>query len=384
MAERKCLMKLLHTADLHLDSPFAGKHPSEAQEKRELQRRVFKRIFSLAKETECDMILIAGDLFDGKYVTPETESLCLRLFREAECPVVLAPGNHDPFVAGSFYRREDMPENVYVFSSTQLQCFEFEELGVKLFGYAFTSSVLPESPLAGAELPEEDESLRILCAHGDLGMAISRYAPVIPSDAVRLRLDYCALGHIHRAGDVVEQDGTVLCYSGIPQGRSYDETGEGSVRIVTLSPYGMPKVELVTVSEEMYLWEELDISDCEDTAAAMKRIGEFVQQSIKKGCTHLRLTLTGHALPETVAELSERGIPISEELAELVLQDRTVPYADGAYLERDVGIKGAFYRSLYPKLIHEDPSIRREALLALQIGLAAIENRRIPGEESGE
>ncbi len=374
-------MKLLHTADLHLDSPFAGKSPAEAEEKRNLQRRVLKRIFSLAKKESSDMILIAGDLFDGKYITPETESLCLRLFREAGCPVVIAPGNHDPYVVGSFYQKHELPENVYVFSSSQLQCFDFEELGVKLFGYAFSSSVLSESPLAGTEVPEEDGTLRILCAHGDLGIAVSRYAPILPADAVRLRLDYCALGHIHHAGEVVEEDETLLCYSGIPQGRSYDELGQGTVRMVTLSRHHLPVIKQVKVSEEEYHWEELDVSGCEDAAKMAREIIEVVQRVSDGGGTHLRLTLTGNAPAEVMEELLATKDTLVGALLKLELQDRTVPYAEGSYLEKDVGLRGAFYRSLYPKLTHEDPHVRRQALRALQIGLCAIENRRIPGEE---
>ncbi len=383
MAERKCLMKLLHTADLHLDSPFAGDDPRVAEERRESQREVLRRIFSLAKRESADMILIAGDLFDGKYVTPETEALCLSLFGEAGCPVVIAPGNHDPFVAGSFYQKRELPDNVYVFSSSQLQCFDFEELGVKLFGYAFTSAVMTESPLAGAEIPEEDGSLCILCAHGELGAALSRYAPIPVSDAVRLSLDYCALGHIHKAGDVIREEQTTLCYSGIPQGRSFDETGDGSVRIVTLSRDRLPTVEQVKVSRERYLWEELDVSGCEDASAMIAKMGELISPLRGEDATHLRLTLTGNALPEAVAELTEKREELSGGLAELELRDRTTPFADSAYLERDVGLKGAFYRSLYPKLIHEDPKVRHTALRALQIGLCAIDNRRIPGEEQG-
>ena len=374
-------MKLLHTADLHLDSPFAGRSPAEAEEKRERQRSVLKRIFALAKEEACDMILIAGDLFDGRYVTPETERLCLRLFREAECPVAIAPGNHDPYAAGSFYQTHEFPENVYVFSSSQLQRFDFEELGVKLFGYAFSSSVLSESPLAGAEIPEEDGALRILCAHGELGAAVSRYAPVLPADAVRLGLDYCALGHIHQTGEIVETDETILCYSGIPQGRSYDELGEGSVRIVTLSPHHLPVIKQVKVSLEEYRWEELDVSGCEDGAGIADLVSKTARRISGEGGTHLRLTLTGTAPTEAMEELFARKDTLTGELSELELQDRTVPCVEGAYLEKDVGLKGAFYRCLYPKLIDEDPKVRRQALRALQIGLSAIENRRISGED---
>ena len=76
-------MKILHTGDLHLDSPFSSEDIIGAERRREAQRRVITRIFDLAKEESCDLILIAGDLFDSEYVSPETEKLVLKLLGEA-------------------------------------------------------------------------------------------------------------------------------------------------------------------------------------------------------------------------------------------------------------------------------------------------------------
>ena len=166
-------MKLLHAADLHLDSAFCGADALTAEEKREAQRRVLRRIFACFREENCEMMLLSGDLFDSKYVTPETEGLFLRLCEEIRSPIVIAPGNHDPYVAGSLYKSGRLPENVFVFSSTELQCFEPEGLKVRVFGYAFTSSALRQSPLVGSVPPEKGEFLHVLCAHGDLGDPIS-------------------------------------------------------------------------------------------------------------------------------------------------------------------------------------------------------------------
>ena len=125
-------MKILHTGDLHLDSPFCANDSQTADERREAQRAILRRIFACAKEENCDLMLIAGDLFDGRYVTPETEALVLKLLRESDCPVVIAPGNHDPYAEGGFYAtwQEKLPEHIYLFTSSELQCFEILYFGL--------------------------------------------------------------------------------------------------------------------------------------------------------------------------------------------------------------------------------------------------------------
>ena len=61
------MRKLLHIADLHLDSPFTGMTLASAETMREQQRAVFTKMMDYANENKVDLVLIAGDLFDTKY-----------------------------------------------------------------------------------------------------------------------------------------------------------------------------------------------------------------------------------------------------------------------------------------------------------------------------
>ena len=177
-------MKFLHTGDLHLDAAYVGSGVLGADARRDAKRRLLSRIFALAKAEACDLLLIAGDLFDGKYVTPETEVLFLRLCAESTCPIVIAPGNHDPYVDGSFYKTAKLPEQVYLFNSTELQCFVFDSIRTKVYGYAFGGAAMSESPLLGVERDADDGFIRLLCAHADLASPISRYAPLTVGDCL--------------------------------------------------------------------------------------------------------------------------------------------------------------------------------------------------------
>ena len=58
-------MKILHSADWHLDAPLGGYSEADAAFLREQLRQVPQKIADLCKSKECDLMLLSGDLFDG-------------------------------------------------------------------------------------------------------------------------------------------------------------------------------------------------------------------------------------------------------------------------------------------------------------------------------
>jgi len=371
-------MKILHTGDLHLDSPFCSEGSVGADQKREAQRALLRRIFACAKEEECGLILVAGDLFDGRHVSPETRRLTEKLLRESACPVVIAPGNHDPYTEDGVYGQLELPEHVDLFTSTELQCFEIESLNARVFGYAFTSQFLSESPLAGVTMPEKEGRWHLFCGHADLTSPISRTAPVTEGDLLRAGFDYAALGHIHKPPKLSAEQ---VQYCGFAEGRSFDELGEGGVLLVTLEPDKSIHIERKILSQNCYELGELDLSPYPDEAAMLGAIEETVRAWEEKGITHLRLSLVGSADPELLSSVLDKTNQEDLGLALLELQNLTIPVTDGNFLKNDITLRGALYRALYPKLTDDDPTVRRRAAKALQIGLCAIDGRAIPTEE---
>lgn len=372
-------MKFLHTADLHLDASYAGAGVLGADARREASRRLLTRIFALARKESCDLILIAGDLFDSKYVTPETAELFARLCAESACPIVIAPGNHDPYADGSFYKTATLDEKVYLFNSTELQCFTFDAIRTKVFGYAFPSGVMSESPLLGVREEEKDGYIRLLCAHADLSSPISRYAPLTAGDVVGLGIDYAALGHIHNMPEPISVGGSEIRYCGFAEGRSFDECGEGGVWLGTIED-GQMKLERRSVAETRYEQTELDVSAYGDEQSLRAAIRATVTAYIGTLSTHLRISLIGMSDPDLLASVLA-DTTLGEGLASIKLLNLTIPRTDGAALQQDITLRGALYRALYVRLIDSDASVRRTAVRALQIGLAAIDGRRIPTEE---
>lgn len=364
-------MKILHTADLHLDSAFSRGTYTSAEERRERQREVLKKIFRLASDENCDLILIAGDFFDTSFVTPETAELCTSLFSAFAKPIIVAPGNHDPFTDGSFWKGS-LPENVYVFSSTELQYFEFEELSLTVGGYAFCAAALPKNPLeAGEPKPRQGEKYMLLCAHADLDMPTSRYAPVTSSDIRRMGFDYAALGHVHNPERGIEGN---IRYSGFPEGRGFDERGDGAVIIIS-DATGELVAEKRVISERKYVIAHIFIDGLSTADEVENAISTEIEKQVTGGTTNLRLELCGvlpdGALPElqTIEKKEWAG------LLELEIIDSTLCLPDGEYLAKDTTLRGEFYRSLAAELLSDDATERRTALRALRIGLAAIDGR---------
>ena len=370
-------MRILHTGDLHLDSAFCAYGARDSARQREAGRELLRRIFECAKSESCEMILIAGDLFDGKFVSPETGELFCRLVEECTIPVVVSPGNHDFYYDGSFYTKaiKRLGDKLTVFTTPELQVYDFDELGVSVFGYAFTSAVLSHSPLAESDFVAENDNIRLLCAHADITSPTSRYAPISLGQINKFGFSYAALGHIHNRAPMEDSDGKVR-YCGFAQGRSFDEIGAGGVWIVDVDRDGATAQRRILSETAFYRLEVSLLSD--DVDAGEKIVS--AASAYGEGA-NLRIVLTG--ISQTFGENELRSlaqkVKTSLGVEYVEIEDETLPLLDGEYLERDTTIRGELYRTLKPKLLSDDNSERKTAIRALQIGLAAIDGKNIFG-----
>ena len=87
-------LKIIHSADWHLDSPFGGFSESRREILKQEQRKIPGKIADLCLRENCDMMLLSGDLFDGK-ATRDTVELVKQALESSGVPVLISPGNHD-------------------------------------------------------------------------------------------------------------------------------------------------------------------------------------------------------------------------------------------------------------------------------------------------
>lgn len=368
------MLKILHTGDFHLDSPFTGVDLPTGERLREELRKIFIDVVELAGGH--DLMLIAGDLFDCGYVSPETLELVRDSLAAYGKPVVIAPGNHDPYSSGSIWTATSWPENVYIFDTDELSTFRFNigEIPVAVHGWGFTSPSLERSPLADGLLPDNG-AINIICAHADTVSPISKYAPTPLSLFAACVCEYAALGHIHKTPEIALAGRTTVAYCGFPEGRSYDEEGEGGVLSVAIESGNTPEIKRIITSNHKYITRHLDITGAESDSEVAARISELARSEKCDRNVSLKVYLEGSIPPDYVPNAAQIELLADLTLCSLMLRDRTSPVFGSEYLAGDMTIKGELYRTLLPRLSSADETERALAAEALRIGLLALDGR---------
>lgn len=371
-------MKILHIADFHLDSAFSGFEKDVADKKREELRECFVKSMALVKERDVKLVLIAGDLFDTPFCSGATRRAVFDAIERTGVPVVIAPGNHDYYNKNGTYSDRGLPENAYVFTSDELGRFDFDELGVSVVGYAFTSEKYEKNPLA-EDVPTSEDNINILCAHAELGSHVSRYAPISANAIARAGFVYAALGHVHNPPKPAYTGATLIAYSGFPQGRSFDETGEGGVYIIDLDVNTkVVNYERVVTSCLTYEIEKLDITSLSSDTEVAEKIQSLVMLRGYGEDTALRVVLCGSVPSDYTPTLREiEGCGVISHLALLQIRDSTSASYDLDHLRGDMTVRGEVYRALLPLLESDNEQERKKASLALKFALAALDKREL-------
>jgi DNA repair exonuclease SbcCD nuclease subunit len=231
-------MKFIHTADLHLDSPFRGltDMPTTIWEKvHQSTFLAFQKIVDAAIEQHVDFVLIVGDIYDRDHHSAEAEDFfirqCQRLSKE-KIPVYLSYGNHDYQIVSS--QSEGFPENVHVFGN-QVETSQFttrDGQTVAITGFSYQKRWLPENQVTA--FPKKGNvDWQIGMLHGAIrqnDVNQDHYAPFTLDELQAKNYDYWALGHIHKHQLLNEMPPVV--YPGDPQGRHKNENGQHGYYLV--------------------------------------------------------------------------------------------------------------------------------------------------------
>ncbi len=361
------MVKIMHIADVHLDSPFAMRSPSQAERCKTELRGAFTSAIMFARAQSIGIVLISGDLFDGEYVTPDTRDLLIEAFASApECRFFICPGNHDPLTPNSVYKSAAFPSNVHIFGETA-ECVEIPEQNLAIYGRAYTARHQISSPLADFHDLNKSK-INILVCHGEVDVPMSEYGPISKKEIADSGFDYIALGHIHRNSGVQKEGNTYWCYPGCLQGRGFDETGVKGV-MVGFVDKGSCDLRLMEVARRRFEERTVELNASMDKYGAI----DYIKSQLKDLPleTELRLTLTGEIAGGVLINASDIG--------SCTLIDKTVPKTDYTALEKSGTLKGVFYTKMKEKLdLLEVGSPEYDTVLeAMKIGLAALADRII-------
>jgi len=359
-------VKIIHAADFHMDSPFASLPEEKAARRRAEQRTLLSGIASLAEAEGAQLVLLAGDLFDSGASFWETQETLLAVLSGIRAEVFIAPGNHDYYSPKSPYSFLHFPENVHIFRTPQVKCAELPQLGCRVWGAGFTSTLC--DPVLRGFCTGGGDAVDLMVLHGD--MAGDRYNRITEEEIAGSGLDYLALGHLHAFSGIRKAGGTFYAYPGCPEGRGFDETGPKGVIAGTVDK-GKCDLRFVPLPGRQYAEIGVDLTGKSDAAAAAaEAVGEGRPRDVAR--VVLRGEYSGVADTEAVAAA------LADKFYHVAVKDETIPARglwDGADEDSLTGIFLSRMKERYDAAASDEE--RSRAALAARYGVAALEGREV-------
>jgi DNA repair exonuclease SbcCD nuclease subunit len=371
------MIKIIHCADLHLESAFSGESIELAAKHRREMRESFDRLVNYINENSVDIVLIAGDLFDKNKVSAEAAEFVFSRISSSGARFFLSPGNHDYYSPDCVYGTYELPNNLHVFDDSVLDFKECEIKGerVRVYGYAFLSHSLETPPFRGKK-PISDGAVNILLAHGNTYSSNLPDCPITLGDIRESGFDYIALGHIHNEHEIKREGNTYYGYSGSLEPRSIADTGERGAFLINAERREgrlFFEREFLPMAYRKYTKLRIDLSSLDEEKMRELIVSELSGKYSERDT--LRVTLSGRIAQEVrvPTEIIESLLASSEY--EII--DNTEKAALDSELEGDPTVKGALYRLLSDKLSSEDEKERRISALALRLALGALDGEEI-------
>lgn len=360
-------MKLIHCADLHLDSKMnANLDKERAKERKGEILHTFERMVAYASENGASAILIAGDMFDTKNISATTRNTVLfNIKKHPEIRFYYLKGNHDSdnFLSGL----EELPENLKLFGTEWTTYCEADgkitisgiELSAENAGAAYVS-LMPDS-----------KRFNIVMLHGQESEGAAKdKAEVINLKELRNKgIDYLALGHIHTyKKERLDARGS-YCYPGCLEGRGFDECGEHGFAVLDIDEEtGKYTHEFVPFAQRKLYTVNVDVTGCRTTSEMLAAAERELQA---EGCGEsslVKLVLKGTVDVECEKDVNYFLSKYKSRFYFVKVDDETALSLDIEDYMLDESLKGEFVRQ-----VMSDAAIAEEdKKIIIRYGLQAI------------
>lgn len=375
-------MKLIHTGNILLDSPFLeGRMSAEAAAaRRAMLRKVVERIATRAKEWPADGVLIAGNLLRQDRLARDTSVFLREVFDSLRpMPIFIATGPADAAGPLSPYLNEAWPANVQVFHQPEWTIHDSKQLPLRIFGRGYG-----EGGDASSWAAPSDGRAIVSLAWGEDGSADE--APFGLLRGLEPTPHYGAFGG-RRAALVEEQGGgRVYACCGAPEPLGFDDNASGVFLEVTLGDEAKGfRPEVTQVECAATAWRRIEVE-----TSAQDGLGDLVERvqkevlapgGVQDDCVDkvVALRLRGPLSPAVQQDLPQLFSHLSGALAWLSVNDETHFPEDYESLMVAGTTLGAFAQQVGQAI--EDAPGRDERLLMLRVrdvGVAAHKDGELP------
>ncbi len=349
-------MKLIHCADLHLDSNMTTHLSREhAKQRRAELLSSFERMISFACQEGVQAVLIAGDLFDRKNISATARKTVYHaIVNHPRIDFYYLQGNHD--VSLFLPEGEPCPDNLKLFGTEWTSYVrDGEGRRIVISGMELNQD---NSSFAGSSLTLDRQNFNIVLLHGqEAEYAGKDRAEIVPLWQLRGKgIDYLALGHVHAYRKEVLDDRGVYCYSGCLEGRGFDECGEhGFVLLNIDTETGDFTSEFVPFASRCLHTVDVDVSNCMSTAEMLEEINRICTEKKYRSSDFLKIVLRGEVELDCEKDPDYLVSWLQNDFYFVKVKDQTRIRIDYDQYMLDESLKGEFVRT-----VKEDESLSEE------------------------
>lgn len=383
-------MRIIHCADIHLDSALTTHLDKErAKSRRKEILDTFRRMLVYASENDVQAVIIAGDLFDSETVSSSTVNVVLgEIARHNELEVYYLQGNHDP--GKSIFAGKIIPENLHTFEDR----WTYYRLDKNADESGYDNEMLADSNivLAGIELTADNKNsiydelsiresdVNIVTLHGQAqAYGIAQGTEDICLDKLKDKgIDYLALGHIHKPKKENLDHRGIYVYPGCLEGRGFDECGAHGFVLVDIDDMTHElKTKFIPFAYRRLYDVQVDITDAADSHDAADMIAEMLYREVNshesdQSQALVKITVNGSIDVEKEIDMDYLFRQFEDSFYYMKLVDKTNLKVDPLKYVHDMSLKGEFIRLV----LEQDMSDEDKAFI-IQTGVRALDGEEV-------
>lgn len=341
-------MKIIHCADLHLDSKLTANLSKEkAKERRAELLQTFIDMVEYADKNNVTAIIIAGDLFDVRNISVTArKTVAGAIINHSHIDFYYLRGNHD--ADGFLGMLEEIPKNLKLF-------------GDSLISYTLSEGTYSNVVITGAELSEkntntiysslilENDKINIVVLHGQEAVYKAKdKAEVINISALKNKgIDYLALGHIHSHKEDRLDNRGIYCYSGCLEGRGFDECGQCGFMFLDIDCENKNiSHSFIPFARRTLYTINTDVSGCLTSMDILRRVRDRLDEGAYSAESLVKVVLCGSVDVECEKNTEFIRKQLENRFYFVKVYDETCLAVDYNAFALDASLKGEFIRTV--------------------------------------
>lgn len=332
--------RILHCADVHLETTFAQTRGGSAR--RKALTDAFARIVDEALARNVDALTIGGDLYESERAGPQTVRFLFEEFARFGRPVFIAPGNHDPHGPATLLARGDVPDNVKIFNEAAWRAYPLTD-GVTLFGFGHTLAE-PGRPFAGASFDRGGVQLAIVHGSDEERCPPNKRAtaPFTTDEALAAGATLVLTGHYHGGYITTHKKRPVVAYPGSPEPMRFGESDvHGALEITIDGTHVAAKA--VPIARTRLIERTCDLAGASSEHAVFASIESLLVDCSRSD--YVRVRLAGGVQGGTRIDTELIAERLGATLGSLEIVDTTVAH-DYAAIALEPTVRGHVVRDL--------------------------------------